>query len=109
MRPTESALFIAGEPGRGMQHRTFLEYRRYRYLKIALLLVIASIVAYSIHSSPVGRYGGSPVGYVLGSIGAPLIMALIGLGRPKTRHRGHVGGLRGSVAAQACFCHRLIL
>src|SRR5260221_13802399 len=99
MRPTESALFIAGEPGRGMQHRTFLEYRRYRYLKIALLLVIASIVAYSIHSSPVGRYGGSPVGYVLGSIGAALIVGLRWLGGQKPPYPAHGGGQRGLVLA----------
>ncbi|HEX9390002.1 MAG TPA: hypothetical protein VF928_01680 [Usitatibacteraceae bacterium] len=92
-----------------MQHRTFLEYRRYRYLKIALLLVIASIVAYSIHSSPVGRYGGSPVGYVLGSIAAALIVALMWLGVQKRRYRANVGGLRGWVSAHVYLGTSLIV
>ena len=82
-----------------MQHRTFLEYRRYRYLKVAALLVLVSIIGYSAYGSPVGRYGGTPMGYILGTLGALLIAGLMWLGVQKRRYRANAGGLRGWVSA----------
>ncbi len=92
-----------------MQHRTFLEYRRYRYLKVALLLVIASIATYSWFDSPVGRYGGTPLGYTLGTIAALLIVLLMWLGAQKRRYRANVGGLRGWVSAHVYLGTSLIV
>ena len=65
-----------------MKHRTFLEYRRYRYLKVATLLMLVSIFVFAWYTFPVGRYGGTVVGYVLGTISALLIVWLM---------RGHIG------------------
>lgn len=92
-----------------MQHRTFLEYRRYRYLKVAALLVVLSIIAYSAYASPVGRYGGTPMGYILGSIGALLIVALMWLGVQKRRYRANAGGLKGWVSAHVYLGASLIV
>ncbi len=92
-----------------MQHRTFLEYRHYRYLKVALVLAIASIAAYSAFDSPVGRYGGTITGYALGSLGALLIVLLMWLGAQKRRYRANVGGLRGWVSAHVYLGTSLIV
>ena len=78
-----------------MRHRTILEYQRYRYLKVAVAVVIASIIAYAIYTTPVGRYGGSPVGYALGTIGALLILWLMWFGIRKRRYRGSSGNIQG--------------
>ena len=92
-----------------MQHRTFLEYRRYRYLKVAALLAVLSVIAYGAYASPVGRYGGTPIGYILGSIGALLIAALMWLGVQKRRYRANAGGLRGWVSAHVYLGTALIV
>ena len=78
-----------------MRHRTILEYRHYRYLKVAVALVIISVIAYAIYTTPVGRYGGSPVGYALGTIGALLILWLMWFGIRKRRYRGSSGNIQG--------------
>ena len=78
-----------------MRHRTILEYQHYRYLKLAALVVLASIVAYAVYASPVGRYGGTPMGYALGTVGALLILWLMWFGIRKRRSRGSSGKLQG--------------
>lgn len=92
-----------------MQHRTFLEYRNYRYLKVAALVALLATIAYIAHDSPVGRYGGTTMGYILGSLGALLILALMWLGVQKRRYRSNVGGLRGWVSAHVYFGISLIV
>lgn len=82
-----------------MRHRTFLEYQRYRHLKLAAALALAAIVVYTWFSSPVGRYGGTPTGYALGTIGALLIVWLMWLGIQKRRYRANANGLKGWVSA----------
>lgn len=77
-----------------MRHRTILEYKHYRYLKFATLVVIASIVAYAVYTSPVGRYGGTPMGYTLGTVGALLILWLMCFGIRKRRYRGSSGNIQ---------------
>lgn len=78
-----------------MRHRTILEYEHYRYLKLAALVVLASIIAYAIYTSPVGRYGGTPMGYALGTVGALLILWLMWFGIRKRRYRGASGSIQG--------------
>ncbi len=70
-----------------MQHRTVLEYQRYRYLKLALLVIVGAIVAYAYQRAPVGRYGGTLVGYVLGTIGALIILWLMWFGVRKRQYK----------------------
>ena len=78
-----------------MRHRTILEYRNYRYLKLAVVVVIAAIFAYAAYASPVGRYGGTPMGYALGTVGAVLILWLMWFGIRKRRYRGSSGNIQG--------------
>lgn len=58
-----------------------------------------AIVVYAWFSFPVGRYGGTWVGYGLGTIGALLIVWLMWLGIQKRRYRANVNGLQGWVSA----------
>lgn len=78
-----------------MRHRTILEYQGYRYLKIAVALVFASIAGYAWYASPVGRYGGTPMGYGLGTVGALLILWLMWYGIRKRRYRSSSGNIQG--------------
>ena len=81
-----------------MRHRTILEYRDYRYLKLAVLVVAAVIFAYGWYNYPLGHYGGTPLGYTLGTIGALLIFWLMWLGVQKRRYRT-TGDVKGWFSA----------
>lgn len=64
-------------------HESILVYRRFRYLKCALLLMVVSLIVYAFHA-PVGSpNGGTWLGYTLGTIGALLIFWLAWLGIKK--------------------------
>ena len=78
-----------------MRHITILEYRHYRYLKIATALQALAILAYAIHSPSVGPYGGTWLGYTLGTVGALLILWLLWFGVRKRRYLDASGTLQG--------------
>lgn len=82
-----------------MQHRTILEYRRYRYLKIAVMVILASIIAYVYQTAPVGRYGGTPVGYALGGVAAAFIVWLMWLGVRKRQYKASRTSVQGWLSA----------
>jgi len=82
-----------------MQQRTVLEYRRYRYLKMAVLVIVASIIAYVYQTAPVGRYGGTPVGYALGGVAAAFIVWLMWLGVRKRQYRAARTSVQGWLSA----------
>ena len=63
-----------------MAHQSILAYARYRYLKIATAAVVIAIAAYVWDRPPNGRYGGTWLGYTLGTIGALLIFCLCAAG-----------------------------
>jgi hypothetical protein len=92
-----------------MRHRTVLEYGRYRYLKVATALVLASIFAFAWYTFPVARYGGTAVGYTLGTIGAVLIVWLMWLGVQKRRYRANVGSIQGWLSAHIYLGSTLIV
>ena len=62
------------------RHESFLQYRRYRWFKIALLLSILLVVAYLMIDVQPRHNGGSWLGYFLGTAGALLILWLAMLG-----------------------------
>jgi hypothetical protein len=62
------------------RHESFLQYRRYRWFKIALLLSILFVAAYLMIDVQPRHNGGSWLGYTLGTIGALLILWLSMLG-----------------------------
>ena len=88
-----------------MQHQSFLEYKRYRYLKLAVALCLGCTLAYGWHRStefatPGGLgYGGSLMGYALGTIGALLIVWLMMLGARKRSYGASRTTLQGWLSA----------
>ena len=88
-----------------MQHQGFLEYKRYRYLKVAAWLSLLAAGAYGWHRSyrfdtPGGLgYGGSWMGYLLGSVAALLIVWLLWLGIRKRQYRSSITTVQGWLSA----------
>jgi hypothetical protein len=90
-------------------HESILDYGRYRYLWVALILSIGSLVAYLWHD-PIGvPNGGTWLGYTLGTIGALLILWLLWFGVRKRRYRGASGSARGWLSAHVYLGSTLIL
>src|SRR6516225_8391373 len=79
--------------GRRSRHESFLIYARFRYLKIACAAAVVSIVLYLVDSPYPSRYGGSWVGYTLGSAGAFLILWLMWFGYRKRSYLKNQGNL----------------
>lgn len=75
--------------GDGTAHESFLRYRRYRWFKIATFLSLFFIVVYLFVDVSPRHNGGSWLGYLLGTIGAGLIVWLSLLGiRKRAMTRG---------------------
>src|SRR5690606_17526693 len=67
-------------------NESILVYRRLLFLKLALVVAAAALLAYGLHQ-PVGiPSGGTWLGYVLGSAGALLILWLMWFGVRKRRY-----------------------
>lgn len=67
-------------------HESILVYRRFRFLKWALLLMVVAVIAYAV-DRPLGvPNGGTWLGYTLGTIGALLIVWLTWFGVRKRRY-----------------------
>lgn len=80
-------------------HESMLDYAQRRYLKIALVLCVLSIIAYAWHDPLSPPNGGTWLGYTLGGIGAALILWLTALGVRKRSYSSSVGTLRGWTSA----------
>jgi hypothetical protein len=80
---------------RATAHEGFLRHRNFRWLKVALVLSLLALVGYSMIDVHPRHNGGSWYGYVLGTIGALLILWLTMLGlrkRAMTRGRWSLKG-----------------
>ena len=77
--------FTADEKRRDADHVSFLKHKRFRWLWMALLLSIASIIGYALIDQEPRPNGGSWYGYTLGTIGLLLIVWLSMLGIRKRR------------------------
>lgn len=76
--------------GAGASHESFLRHRRFRWLKVAASLSLAALAAYLLIDVQPRHNGGSWYGYLLGTVGALLILWLTALGvrkRAMTRKR----------------------
>ena len=76
--------------GQGASHEGFLRHKRFRWLKVALLVSLAALLGYAMIDVQPRHNGGSWYGYTLGTIGALLILWLTALGirkRAMTRCR----------------------
>lgn len=91
-----------------MQHNTLLEYKRYRYLKAALLLAGLASVAYLLQRPPTGAYGGTWLGYALGTVSAVLVVLLLWLGVRKRQHLGP-GTMQGWLSAHVYLGMSLVI
>jgi hypothetical protein len=71
-------------------HESFLRHGRFLFLRAALILSLAAIVAYVFQNAHPRPSGGTALGYVLGAIGALLIvwLALLGI-RKRAVSAGH--------------------
>ncbi len=75
---------------RGASHEGFLRHKNFRWLKIGLLISLVCIVSYATVDVQPRHNGGSWYGYVLGTIGALLILWLTLLGvRKRAMTRGN--------------------
>lgn len=82
-----------------MIHRDLLRYGRAKYLWWSLGLILLSFVLYASQSAVRPHNGGSWQGYVLGSIGAALIVWLTALGVRKRAYRSTLGTVQGWTSA----------
>lgn len=106
--PSAQASPVASDQGETMaqplgtdpsQHSTFLEYGRYVHLKLAAALAAASLLAYLLVQPATGHYGGTWLGYTLGTIGALIIGLLLWLGVRKRQYVDGPGSLMGWLSA----------
>ena len=89
--------------------RTFLEYERYRYLKVAVGVLLLSLVIYVIEDPPGGRSGSSWTGYGLGTVSAATIFWLMWLGIRKRTYASTGAPLKGWVSAHVYLGTALLL
>ncbi len=92
-----------------MQRSTFLEYSAYRYLKISALLATLAIVAYALSRPAVGHYGGTWLGYTLGSVGAAIIFFLLWFGVRKRQYQSSAIDLKSWLSAHVYLGMLLII
>src|SRR6202163_1621138 len=92
-----------------LAHQSILAYARYRYLKIATAAVVVAIAAYAWDRPPNGRYGGTWLGYTLGTVGALLIFWLLWFGVRKRRYASNAGMVQGWLSAHCYFGTALIV
>jgi len=83
MSTTEQAGSGGTDRVRTTRHESFLAIGEFRYLKLATLTGVLSLALYIADRPLGGRYGGSLAGYILGTIGALLILWLTWFGYKK--------------------------
>lgn len=82
-----------------LMHRSnIFDYKKYRYFKIAVAIILIAVAAYLIFEPTIGHYGGSWLGYVLGSLSAALVLWMTWYGVRKRRYRGS-GATQGWLSA----------
>ncbi|HET9749505.1 MAG TPA: hypothetical protein VFS06_09415 [Casimicrobiaceae bacterium] len=92
-----------------MRHYSILEYGNFRWLKLGLVLCAAVALAYLLHHPAVAPYGGTWLGYTLGTLGAVLILWLLWYGVRKRRYRSNAGSLQGWLSAHVYLGTALVL
>ena len=92
-----------------MIHENILRYHNARYLWWAIAVVIGSVLLYVSQDVNEPRNGGTWQGYVLGTVGALLIVWLSLLGIRKRRYRSPFGSVQGWTSAHVYLGTALVL
>lgn len=92
-----------------MQRITFLEFNQYRYLKISAVLAVLSIIVYAASAPAIGHYGGTWLGYVLGTLGAMIIFFLLWFGVRKRQYQSSAIDLKSWLSAHVYLGTLLII
>ena len=92
-----------------MRHYSILEYAGFRWFKAAIALAALAAAAYLWHEPPLKPYGGTWLGYTLGTIGAILIVWLMAYGVRKRRYASTVGTVQGWLSAHVYLGTALIV
>ncbi len=90
-------------PAPDVQHQSFLVYGRFLYLKIAIAATAVSIILYLAHRPSGTPFGGTWLGYVLGTVGALLILWLTWFGYRKRSYVANQGKLEAWLSAHVYF------
>ncbi|MGZ5035661.1 MAG: hypothetical protein ACXWG1_18480 [Usitatibacter sp.] len=81
-----------------MRHYSILEYARFRWFKASVALCAVAALVYLWHDPGLKPYGGTWLGYTLGTIGAALILWLLWYGVRKRRYAA-AGTVQGWLSA----------
>ncbi len=81
-----------------MQRGNIFDYKNYRYFKIAVVVILIAFASYLLFEPAVGHYGGSVLGYGLGTISALTVLWMAWYGVRKRRYRG-TGATQGWLSA----------
>jgi hypothetical protein len=82
-----------------VRHQSILEYARFRWFKVALGLSVLAGAVYVWHEPRLKPYGGTWLGYSLGTVGALLILSLLWFGARKRRYTSRLGTVQGWLSA----------
>lgn len=80
-------------------HESILAFRKRRYLWLALVVSGLAIAAYAVHDPQEPPNGGTALGYILGTLGALLILWLTWFGVRKRRYASNAGTVQGWLSA----------
>ncbi len=81
-----------------MQRNNMFDYKNYRYFKISVAIILIAISAFLMFEPAVGHYGGSWLGYGLGTISALMVFGMAWYGVRKRRYRSS-GSTQGWLSA----------
>lgn len=82
-----------------VRHQSILEYAHFRWFKAALWLSVIAGAVYLWHEPPLKPYGGTWLGYTLGTVGAVLILWLLWFGVRKRVYGSRLGTVQGWLSA----------
>ncbi len=82
-----------------MSQDNLFNYNHFKFVRLAIFLVLACVLAYLVYTPEIVSYGGTWLGYGLGTLGALLIVWLMWLGVRKRQYAKNSGNLRGWVSA----------
>jgi hypothetical protein len=81
-----------------MQRSNIFDFKNYLYFKLAVVTILIAFAAYLLFEPAVGHYGGSWLGYGLGTISALMVLWMAWYGVRKRRYRGS-GATQGWLSA----------